>query len=564
MAIVSAVSLDISGFVTGIQRMQDLIKREDVLSAPMEQKMSAVKKTLLAGAVAFGVAVQRTYAAMSAGGELAKLSRDSDIAVGDLMRLQASMKTVELSAGDAESTVKKLRDAVGAAGGGSGPAADAFQKLSLKASDFTGLSMEVGIRKVADALRTLKDPVEQNQVSMALLGQRAEAMIDAFATGGHIESVAQAMGSQAAVMQASAGMFREVQKQFTQGLGFVDALKLKVQGFFVGVASEVAPQILGVFQSLGKGGGSMFDPTVIGQKFGAMVAIMSQAIRDGRLGEVLSVGLKVAFIEATALAQEQFTKLKGFISEIFSGTAISSGLQVVMALVSSVFESIFSSFKKLPDFLKQLESGLQNLADVFGGAMSMAFSKIVRQFTQFVKALDIPLVSERVGLAGAKLSGEMGAGGRNQLEAGKTGLDQVAERVKTLATNISGQVENGWKQLLKIFQGGGGGPAKGFETIVEELRKRTEEEKAALLKTITPGGTGTFQGPQAATQQMNAISRIGQTFGMYGTLGGGTVRGSFTALDPMVMQQRQSNQILAKIEANTSKGGGLQPPAYQS
>jgi len=60
-----------------------------------------------------------------------------------------------------------------------------------------------------------------------------------------------------------------------------------------------------------------------------------------------------------------------------------------------------------------------------------------------------------------------------------------------------------------------------------------------------------------------APSRAAQVFGMFGSVGGGTVRGSFQTLDPMVSQQKFTNALLKQVVDNTNKGTSMAAPAYQ-
>jgi hypothetical protein len=59
------------------------------------------------------------------------------------------------------------------------------------------------------------------------------------------------------------------------------------------------------------------------------------------------------------------------------------------------------------------------------------------------------------------------------------------------------------------------------------------------------------------------FSRAQQVFGQFGTLGGGVVRGTFQTFDPVVNQQKRTNEILNQIKTNTERGTVVAAPAYQ-
>lgn len=563
MPITSSISLDTSGFMEGIQRIQQVV-RGDSISGPMEQKMSTLRKTLIAGATAFAAAVQRTYAAIGAGSELAKISRESGIAVGELMTLRQAMQTVGGSADDAQAAVNKLRGAVVAAGSGAGAAQTDLASIGLTADQFTGLTMEQGIRKVANALRTLRDPVEQNRISLALLGKDAESMVDAFATGGHIEGVAKAMGAQANVMQQSAGIFREVQKAFTQGLGFFDALKLRIQGFFVGIASEVAPQILTILNTLKTaGGGDIFDLTKIGQRVGQFGALVIASIRAGRFNEFIAASLQLGFADALEFLRAKYEEVTGYISQKLDDSGIGQKIASIVSRIRAETEFMVNQLSKLPTFIAPLVDALKGAALTFQGIIERGIGNVLLKLQAGLSGTGIigDTIAAKIGQAGVKLL-------QSGIESGKAGESgwREAERLIGEAGNTLKSSVTGFADI--VFGKGaiqGAATATGIPAgqTYSELKAKLEADRAALLGQIMPTGSATFGAPAGAALA-SGISRAQQVFGMFGSLGAGTVRGSFQTLDPMVSQQKQTNALLRQVAVNTSKAPTVAAPAYQA
>ena len=564
MPITSSISLDTSGFMDGIQKIQQVV-RGDSISGPMEQKMSALRKTLIAGAAAFAAAVQRTYAAIGAGSELAKMSRESGIAVGELMTLRQTMQTVGGSADDAQAAVNKLRTAVSSAGTGAAGAKNDLAAIGLTAEQFTGLTMEQGIRKVANALRTLKDPVEQNRVSLALLGKDAESMVDAFATGGHIEAVAKAMGSQAAVMEQSAGVFREVQKAFTQGLGFFDALKLRIQGFFVGIASQVAPQILAVLNQLKTaGGGEIFDLTKLGQDVGEFASMVVSAIQAGRFNEFIAASLQIGFMDALEFLRTKYEEVTGFIGKKMEELGIADQLATFVGRLRAEVEALFANLSKLPALLGPFAEALKNAALGFKGILQQSIAGMLGELGAMLGGM---------GFIGAKIAGpikdagaRLMAAGQENAALGETSMAQITQLAgkgaELLKTGVEGVADAVFGK--NAFTGGVGATAGvNPEQTIADIRAQAAAERAKILAGVAPTGTSTFGAPAGAAP-ISGISRAQQVFGMFGSLGAGTVRGSFQTLDPMVAQQKQTNALLRQVAANTSKAPTVAAPAYQS
>lgn len=564
MPITSSISLDTSGFMEGIQRIQQVV-RGDSISGPMEQKMSTLRKTLIAGAAAFAAAVQRTYAAIGAGSELAKMSRETGIAVGELMTLRQTMQAVGGSADDAQSSILKLRTAVSAAGTGAGAAQADLAAIGLAADQFTGLTMEQGIRKVANALRTLRDPVEQNRVSLALLGKDAESMVDAFATGGHIEAVAKAMGAQAGVMQQSAGIFREVQKAFTQGLGFFDALRLRIQGFFVGIASEVAPQILTILNQLkAAGGGQIFDLTKLGQQVGQFAALVIASIRAGRFNEFLAASLQLGFTDALEFLRTKYEEVATYISKKLDDSGVGEKIASIVSRIRAETDFMVSQLSKLPSYVAPLIEALKGAALTFQGIIERGIGNVLLKLQAGLSGSSLigDTIAAKIGEAGLKLL-------QSGIESGKAGQSGVKE-AERLIGGAAKTFEAGVKGFVDVFSGkagiqpGAGAAAASPAQTLAELRAQLEADRARLLQAITPTGNATFGAPGGIAATAGGISRAQQVFGMFGTLGAGTVRGSFQTLDPMVSQQKQTNALLKQVAINTSKAPTVAAPAYQS
>lgn len=565
MPITSSISLDTSGFIEGIQRIQQVV-RGDSISGPMEQKMSTLRKTLIAGAAAFAAAVQRTYAAIGAGSELAKMSRETGIAVGELMTLRQTMQTVGGSADDAQSAVSKLKGAVAAAGTSAGSARSDLEAIGLTADQFTGLNMEQGIRKVANALRTLRDPVEQNRVSLALLGKDAESMVDAFATGGHIEAVAKTLGGQAGVMQQSAGVFREIQKTFTQGLGFFDALRLRIQGFFVGIASEVAPQILTVLNTLKTaGGGDIFDLTKLGQNVGQFVAMTIAAIRAGRFNEFIAASLQLGFLNALEFLKAKYTEVSDYISKKINDLGIGEKISTFVMKIRIETDYMINQLSKLPSYVAPLVDALRGAALTFQGTLERGVGNVLLKLSSGLAGSSLigNKIAADIGQAGLKLV----QAGVESSDAGKSGWKE-AQRLMTDAANTTKKAVSGFADIYfgkGAIQGTAAATGISPAQTIAEIKAKLEADRQKLMGTIMPTGASTFAAPVgAAPMQTSGISRAQQVFGMFGSLGAGTVRGSFQTLDPMVAQQKQTNALLKQVAANTSKTPAAPVPAYQN
>jgi hypothetical protein len=263
------------------------------------------------------------------------------------------------------------------------------------------------MQTVAEAIKAIKHPTEQAQAAMAIWGKEGIKFNEAMQPG-KINNAAAALGAQAQLMAQHAGVFARISQILAQSgsvlSDVVASAKSKIQGFFVGVASGLAPEILSILESVSSGSKSISDaikefapalsPLVdtvnklmsidfasIGLEIGKGVATMIQAVRTLNFKDLFKTGAqeearakmeanREAIIAAnptpeknvSAIAMPTVTESKFDISSQLSslqkvggGTALISGGQDNTAAYQSmrIQEDIRTYIKQLVDVVKQ-------------------------------------------------------------------------------------------------------------------------------------------------------------------------------------------------------------------
>ena len=191
--------------------------------------------------------------------------------------------------------------------------------------------------------------------------------------------------------------------------------------------------------------------------------------------------------------------------------------------------------------------------------------------TMLVKLRDLPVIGEKLVQAGSELQTSafrMNAAGTLDMVKG---ADEMTAALPTLDQAGQRLVASG-KAFAAEFKRAGGTPVIDLAAEKEKLRTLMDEGRTEAERKQAELGAKPRQA-EAPVLERDILSVLGkneppsrasQVFGMFGSVGGGTVRGSFQTLDPMVAQQKTSNALLKQVVENTSKGATLAKPAYQN
>jgi len=541
MSATAVLDLKVTGFVVGLDAVNRGLKAVSSTAAQTGRLMGSalskgisgiaglVKGLSVAGVGAFAGLGAGIYEAMNQGGELVDLQEQTGVSIEKLMQLRVAFEQAGLGADEVQPTIAKLQKAIVGAQTGSEAAQKAFEALGLSADNLAETTADEQLRLVGESIANIENPALKSAVAMEVFGKSGGRMLAFFAAGG-LDEAAAAIGRQGQLMAKYADTFDGITDSF--GL-----YHTKLRGFFTGMAAELAP-ILKMAADWFK----TVDITAIGESVGNVIASIYGSIQKGNLGELISTALKIGF-----------------------GDGINYFLAGVKAVGAAITELFRGSFGGITDYFKGFGTVLLGIGKQFAALILDGIG------TMLVKLRDLPVIGEKLVQAGSELQSSafrMGATGNldmvkgaDEMTAALPTLDQAGQRLvasgkafaaefkkagQTQVVDVAAEKER-FKELMTE------GRAEAAKMQLELGAKKREAEPPKLERDILD-----------VLGKKEAPSRASQVFGMFGSVGGGVVRGSFQTLDPMVAQQKFTNALLKQVVDNTNKGATIAAPAYQN
>jgi len=510
MAFEAALNLDVTGFSNGIKKASNDVKS---LGASLGSIAGgAIMAGLSAAAAAAGAAVAGMYSAMEAGGALVDLSEQTGIAIDRLMVLQTAFKQAGMSAEDVQPVINKMQKAIVGAATAGGPAAEAFQRLGLSAAELSGMGADEQLQAVGEAISKIQNPAQKAAIAMEIFGKSGGRALALFAAGG-LDDAAAAVGNQARLMRDNAGVFDRI----TDVLG---TAATKLQGLFVGMASEVAPMILSAVEAF-----NSIDLSGLGQQIGSVVAIVLEAFSSGTLGTLVMESLNAAFIASV--------------------NVLSSVLSAAIAGIMQLWLEEFSLFTS-SDFWGGLLTTLVGIAQQFIGFMVTGIAKILAMWK------DVPVIGAgalKASEAAATYGAEVSARGAGNTSAGSAVL---MPKLADSAANIANAAKTASEVAPQMEQ------STAFSDLIDKLKAQATETQTATREKLTtekPAGLGiegitSTKGPTSISDQLSSLQKVGG--------GGGGIVQNTIADQQLKVQEIMSMHLqrLVELTKGNQSGGG--------
>jgi hypothetical protein len=299
------IGADTSGFVSGVNRARTAMAGlgEVIQSSTQGNVFAAIAQGMpvlgAAAAVFAGVAVaaKGMFSAMEAGGALSDLEDQTGVAIDTLMHLQLAFEQCGMAASDVQPVLNKLQKQVTEAATGSAEAIDKFSRMGIAIGDIQGLSADKQLEKVGDAISKIENPAQRAAMAIEIFGRGGGKMLSVFSSGG-LKDAQKNIGQQAQLMAQNAGIFDRT----TDVLGTAGR---KIQGLFVGMASEIVPELMGVIEALND-----LDLSFIGQAFGNALSFWINYFKNfGTQGDLIYNTMKLAFMGAINFLDEELRVL---------------------------------------------------------------------------------------------------------------------------------------------------------------------------------------------------------------------------------------------------------------
>jgi hypothetical protein len=442
--------------------------------------------------------------ALELGDKLNDLSANTGVAVGDLVVLQQEFANAGKSADDLGPAFAKMAKSIHG-----DAAADTIQKLGLDLDTLKRKTPAEQFRALGAAINQVKDPSQRAAMAMEVFGRSGADMLSVFASNG-FDDAAEQVGSQAQILGRDAALFDDVSDK-------LGATGVKVRGFWVGVADQVAPVLKPLLDQFMK-----MDLASWGQKAGEAVAFIVQAFADGKIGDILFTSAKIAFANAV---------------NFLAGA--------IMAVAQALWQAFAESIKNAITLFEILTT-----ADFWVG-MGKALLGIAQGFIAFLlegvaKLLDylkeVPLVGDKVGDTAQSIrqtaQGFRDAGQDNR----DAGADLLTPAVEKAAERMRDAVANIGKALGEGFDKGNTAIdtsewQQHMEDAIDGVMARVQSvsDKSRAEAKPRQENTGAYDEELDAKKKpsVSALQKIG---------GGG--RASYSTGDPMLReQQRQTREL---------------------
>lgn len=265
----------------------------------MSGAMSAVRQ-LAGGASLFAgvaIAARGMMDAINMGDALVDLNAQTGVAIDKLMELQMAFDLNGMKAEQVQPVLAKMQRLIAEAGSGSAEAAAKFNLMGIAVGDIQGLNADEQLMKIGEAITKIENPAQRSAVAMDIFGKSGSKLLSVFAAGG-MDEVRKVLGNQTALLLENAGVFGKA----SDILGLTGN---KIRGFFVGVASEVVPQLMGVLDAV-----ATIDLSKIGQAFGDSISFWINYFRNfGATGDLIYNTMKLAFQNAVNFLGEEIRVL---------------------------------------------------------------------------------------------------------------------------------------------------------------------------------------------------------------------------------------------------------------
>lgn len=308
---------------------------------------------------------------LNLGGQLAELSDRTGIAVKDLVVLRQAFDDTGVGAENGVNSLMLMQRALAGMNDEGEPTNKMFKQLGLNMDDLKKLSTQDQLTTIGQKIRGLKDPAEQTAAAMAIFGRSGAAMKQFFADPAAIDTARRSLGSMPDILDKNARLFDEIGDA-------VGRVKTKITGFWAGVLEGMAPALKGISDSL-----DTIDFAAMGKKAGEFIATLITAFKEGKLGEIVALSLKIGFSDAANF-------LAGAIGSANFWTGIA---QIALAAFMGIGSALLKVFMGPITYLQ--------------AGMDMVFANMGTTLSKVLIGAISPLVAILDTMFGGKISGMM-------------------------------------------------------------------------------------------------------------------------------------------------------------
>lgn len=471
--------------------------------AGLRNSLSGTIKSL-AALMGVGLSVAGTISglknALQVGGQLSELSQRTGVAVKDLVILRQAFDDTGVGAESGTQAIALMQKSLSGMNDEGQPTNKMFAQLGLNMEQLKSMGVGDQLQTIGKAIMGLKDPAAQTAASMSIFGRSGAAMKQFFSDPAAIETARKSLGTMPEVLDRNAALFDAIGDAMGR-------IKAKGTGFFAGILEGAAPALKSVTDSI-----DGMDFSKWGVAIGKVLGTLTEAFKEGKLGTLAGLSLKIGFAEAVnflagTIGSSQFWKGVGqLVLSAFLGIGgallkiFSAPITLMQAGMDFVMDKLFAALAKVPGINKLL--GLENYGP--GKTFSEHLADRKKEGTFLGGA-----ANESLKMAGAMLSSGMA-----NIRQGIKSKDVIntAEWKKEL-TDVWGKLREtsaaGLEKLQKEASKPGIAPGEGLLKPVGREKTKLDIASDRLTKIgLYMGGGG---GIDMARKTANATERMAKT-----------------------------------------------------
>lgn len=450
-------------------------------------------------AAAIGGAVMAKGLKMAAdlGGRLSDIAARTGIAAGQLLLLERAFVDNGIAVEKIGPIINKMQKAIVDATEKGGAMADTFADLGLNLDDLRAMSPEDQFAAIQKAISGISDPAKRAAMAMQLFGKSGGALLTLFADTGAFKNAGKFVGSQAEIMNRSAGVFDAISDK----LGRIPD---KLQGFFVGFLEPISGALDGILTKF-----ESFDFAASGLKLGESFMRAIEMVRGAldsltvtEMFELAGLLLKVKLMEA---GNEIFKTVSAVVA-LFKSGEIGSAMESAALLFQSV---LFTTFSTLAKMLEEAFGPDSTIGKRLGGA---AFSMGVQgniaakeREALNAKQENGPSLIDRFKEERSKI------GDAFQIPDSDIGkIEDSFQKIRIAADKHTSERMKKAAETAADFAGG----VKSIDPIFDSLGQKAKEEAGKVGKAFTKGfskGSETFDSESVKDAAADAMSPMVDT-----------------------------------------------------
>lgn len=444
-------------------------------------------------------------------GSMTDLASRTGQTVSDVTILQQAFKNAGMSADSVGPTINKLQKAIQDAGGGTGPAAEAFARLKINLDEFRQLTAVEQLNVLAQRIGSLPDPASRAGTAMDIMGRSAGQMLTMFSDSQSIETAKTQIGSLAGNLEKSGAAL----DAFSDSMAAMDTKKMQ---FFAGMAAQFADELEAAGVAV-----DQLDLGPLGEQFGIVIRGVIEVGKE--------IGAWVGWVK-------EFTDALGVTGPLIDG--IKQGIMNALGPAGQLLQYFYDTGKAA---VETDEAQAQVTAEIEASRAS-AQALIDRMNENKAVALGTIDAINQAGTEGVEGTAEAATANITQGgDEAQTGIQTATETGKQEIQLTAQQIQEAANQLASAFQTGMGqdiSPAlqalvtsvqTSYQSIGEQIQNTATQLQTALDPTL-------IQTPlQTLTESLTAFTTMMQTNMEQLTTAVTTMQ---TSLEPQITQLQTS------------------------